>query len=106
MEKLERFCCESNVTKKQLLKEINEILDSNVYKNYKVWMYEKNENINIKIKEIKTKFNLNEVEDMAKFLEYNLDKKENEIKYCLNLKDSFCVNILSLSYIFFQKHFI
>ena len=99
MKKDEKTACESELTKEQFLSDIDGILNSEIYKDKKVWSFDKYKD-SISFKE---EFDLKNIEEVMDKLEY---KKNEELHYSLDIKDSLCCNILCLSYMFFEKHFV
>jgi len=99
MKKEDKTACESELTKEQFLSDIENILNSEIYKDRKVWSFDKFKD-SLSFKE---DFNLKNIEEVMDKLEY---KKNEELHYSLDIKDSLCCNILCLSYLFFEKNFI
>jgi hypothetical protein len=108
MNKEERFCCESTITEKQLIFEINQILLSNMNKNKTVWSFDEYEEIDYKIniKTLKDIFDLDDFNDIVNFLQYEEKTKENKKEYSADFTDSFVQNIFCISYLFFKRHFV
>ena len=72
-------------------------------KNKTVWGFENYDKLKIKSKSIKEIYKIEKIEDIATSLNY---KKNEDLKYSINLSDSFSQNIFCMSYMFFQNHFV
>jgi hypothetical protein len=104
MKKDERFACESEFSEEEIINELNEILNSNINKNKNVWGFENYSDIVDKdIYSIKDEFELENVDDIIKSLNY---VKNPELKYSLDTTDSFYCNILCLTFMFLNNHFV
>ena len=103
MKKEDRFACESNTTSEELIKEVNKILESEINYDKVIWSFEDYKEINIFTNSIKINNNLKMFEDIVNFLEY---KKNENLNYSADFKDSFVQNIFCISYLFMNKHFI
>ena len=103
MKKEDRFACESNTTSEELINEVNKILESEINYDKVIWSFEDYKEINIFTNSIKINNNLKMFEDIVNFLEY---KKNENLNYSADFKDSFVQNIFCISYLFMNKHFI
>lgn len=103
MKNNEKYECESTLTENELIEELHKILNSEMNKNKTVWGFENYDKLKIKSKSIKEIYKIEKIEDIATSLNY---KKNEDLKYSINLSDSFSQNIFCMSYMFFQNHFV
>lgn len=104
MEKDEKFGCESSLSQDEIIKEVKEIINSNInkdkiicgFENYKELL--EKENISIK-----DKYELKNIEEVLKKIDYT---RNNDLKYCLDTTDSFYCLIICLSFMFKENRFI
>jgi len=101
MNKQERFACESELTEEDLLKELKEILYSKMNKDKVIWSFEDTDIICTN--SIKRFYDLNEFQDIVDYFKY---KKNEDLQYSADLKDSLFQNIFCLSYMFRQNYFV
>jgi hypothetical protein len=103
MEKDERYACETDLTEKDLIQDIKNILNSDIYKNKVIWSYTNNF-ANIKsVNSIKKEFNISEFNEIVEFLKY---EPKEELNYSADLSDSVVVNLFCLAFMFLKKNFV
>lgn len=103
MEKDERYACESDLTEKDLIQEIKDILNSDIYKDKVIWSYTNNFN-NIKsVNSIKKEFNIGEFNEIIEFLNY---EPKEELNYSADLNDSVVINLFCLAFMFLKRNFV
>jgi hypothetical protein len=104
MSKVNKLGCESQVDENTLIKEVNEILNSNVYKDKKVYTWESNSKIQRNTISIKEMFDFKNFDEIISFLKYEKNTTEDKL-YALDFSDAYACNILTLSYLFFNRNF-
>jgi len=103
MDKSTKKQTEAELSMDQLLDEVNNMLASNLYKDYTLISFENIDEIKQKIIYIKDEFKLNKFDDIIEYFKYT---KNEDLKYCLDFNDSFSCVLISLGYTFFNKHFV
>jgi len=101
MSKQDRFACESDLTSDDIKKELTEILHSEMNKDKVIWSFDDTDIIYTN--SIKHFYDLEEFDDIVKYLEY---KKNKELAYSADLKDSLFQNIFCLAFMFKQNYFV
>ena len=102
MKKIEKMECESTIEEDLLLKEVNDILNSNINKDKTIYAFETHQEINKSIISTKEIFELKGFDDIINKLGYI---KNEDKMYSLDISDSLSRNILNISYTFFQSNF-
>ena len=102
MNKQERFACESELTEEDILRELKEILYSEMNKDKVIWSFDEHNDI-IYANSIKHFYNLDSFEDIVKYFDY---KKNEDLMYSADLKDSLFQNIFCMSYMFQTNYFV
>jgi hypothetical protein len=102
MSKQERFACESEISSDDILKELADILKSDMYKDKVIWSFDNYDDI-IYTNSIKHFYNLKEFKDIIEYFKY---AKNEELQYSADLEDSLFQNIFCLSYMFIQNYFV
>jgi hypothetical protein len=103
MVKEDRYACESDLSEEDLVNEIKTILFSKMNKHKAIWSFEDNFDDIIDCKSIKDYYDLDDFDDVIEFLDY---KKNEELDYSADFKDSLVQNIFSLSFLFLKTNFI
>jgi hypothetical protein len=104
MSKEERFACESIISKDDLIKELNNILSSDINKDKVVWVFDNYDEIKTYTNSIKHFTNINNFNDIVTFLNYNTEIEKQ--RYFADLSDSLIQNIFCLSFMFLKYHFV
>ena len=104
MSKEERFACESTISKDDLIKELNDILTSDMNKDKVIWVFDKYDEIKTDTNSIKNFTTINDFNDIVKFLNYDTNKEEQ--RYFADMSDSLIQNIFCLSFMFLKYHFV
>jgi len=102
MSKQEKFACESVVSSKELEDEIKSILKSGMNKDKVIWSFDNHNDI-IYTNSIKNFYELNKIEDIFSYLEYN---KNPDLMYSADLNDSLFQNLFCLAYMFKKNYFV
>ena len=103
MDKEDRYSSETELNEKELIKELKDILDSDMNKNKSIYSYTNNcKNIKdvICIKKI---YNIKEFDEIVEFLQY---KEKEELNYSADINDSLIRNIFCLAFMFLKNRFI
>jgi len=103
MKKEERFACESSINEEELINEVNKILKLDINKDKIIWTFDVYKEIDIITNSIKHFYNLNNFEELIKFLNYTPNE---DLTYSADFKDSFTLNIFCLSFMFFKNNFV
>jgi hypothetical protein len=104
MSKEERFACESELSKEDLIKEVTEILNSEIHKKKTVWSLDKYNNIKDNIQSVKEKYS--DIKNFDNIVEYLGYKKNDDLPYSADLRDSLTQNIFTIAYMFKKNRFI
>jgi len=102
MDKQQRFACESELSEEELLKELKNILHSEMNKDKVIWSFDSNDDI-IYTNSIKHFYKLKEFDDIVKFFDYS---KNEELQYSADLNDSLFRNLFCLAFLFKNNHFV
>ena len=103
MDKEDRYASESEIDEKELIKELKDILESDINKNKTIYSYTNNcKNIKgvISIKKI---FNIKDFDEIVEFLKY---KEKEELNYSADINDSLIRNIFCLAFMFLKNRFV
>jgi hypothetical protein len=103
MSKEERFACESELSKEDLIKEVTEILNSEIHKKKTVWSLDKYNNIKDNIQSVKEKYS--DIKNFDNIVEY-LGYRNDDLPYSADLRDSLTQNIFTIAYMFKKNRFI
>jgi len=103
MSRTEKFQSESELSSEDLIRDINALLDKKLYRDHVVYGFEDLKELNRPILSIKEEFKLEKKEDMVEYLQY---KKNKDLTYSLDFNSAFSYNIISLSYVFFNRLFV
>jgi hypothetical protein len=102
MEKQERFACESELSEVDILKELDDILNSEINKDKTVWSLDGNKDIR-GTNSIKDAYKVGTFIDIVSELKY---KKNEEIIYSADLNDSLVQNLFCISFMFKKNYFV
>lgn len=104
MNKSDKFSCESNLSSDDIIKEVNNLLNSELYKDRNIWGFDSYDDIIEKeVYSIKELFEFENIQEMVSLIGY---EKNPDIKYSLNCDDAFYCNILTITFMFLNYHFI
>lgn len=102
MTKTDKNRLESEKSQEDIIKDINEILQSEMHKGKRVWITRKNKGITTECNEIYRYFELRNYKSVFKRVRY---EKNTELGYSMDINDSLCRNIFNIMYMFERSKF-
>jgi hypothetical protein len=103
MVKEDKYACESELSEEDMLGELKTILFSETNKHKDVWTLDQNFKDIIDSKSINIFDEINNFDDIVKYLEY---EKNELINYSADFQDSLIRNLFCIAYIFLKTNFI
>ena len=101
MLKEDKYACESSLTEEELIKELKNILYSEIHKDKIIWSFDTTDIIYTN--SISSFYDLKDFNDVVEYLNY---KKNEKLNYSADLNDSIVRNIFCLSYLFLKNNFV
>lgn len=102
MSKQDRFACESELSQEDVIKELDTILNSEINKSKTVWSFDGKCDFR-ETKSIKREYYVESFEEVVEILEY---KKNEDLIYSADLKDSLIQNLFCISFMFKKNYFV
>lgn len=100
MSKQERFACESVLSEEDLVRELKDVLYSDMNRDKVMWSFDETDLIFTN--SIKNFYDLTSFKDIVSFLEY---EKDPDLQYTADLDDSLFRNLFCLAYMFKKNYF-